>query len=89
MNNSIQWVDLVTLVGVGAIVTGALWKAWGMITQLRGEIQGVRETIQDVRLEMARGYVTTSSLANVEQRLADSIDRLGAKIDRLVEQRSA
>ncbi|WP_448953088.1 hypothetical protein [Labrys neptuniae] len=51
---------------------------------LTGRVEGLRDEIVTVRLEMAREYASMAAVTAVEERLTDTLEKLGDKFDDLV-----
>ncbi|WP_448952106.1 hypothetical protein [Labrys neptuniae] len=51
---------------------------------LTGRVEDLRDELVTVRLEMAREYASTAAVTAVEERLTDTLEKLGAKLDALV-----
>lgn len=77
----IQWNDLATIIGVISIVGGGIWRAASMIT-------GLRQELTQYKVEVAERYVSSASMTALEDRLANAIERLGDRLDRVFEQRT-
>ncbi len=76
MSQAIQWGDLATLLTVAALVTGGIWRAASMIG-------GLRQELTEYKVEVAEKYVSAQSMREMEDRLINSIERLGDRLDRV------
>jgi hypothetical protein len=78
MNTDIHWGDLVTLTTISLLIGGGIWQAASMIA-------GLRQELIAYKLEVAEKYVSSQSMREMEDRLMNSIGRLGDRLDRLFE----
>ena len=81
MNASIQWTDLATALGMLVMLIGALWRGWAMVQAVRDELAGFK-------LRVAEKYVSSDSLREIEDRLVAAIERLGERLDRVIDKAS-
>ena len=82
MNQTPTWYELSivygAIVGAGGIVAAVTAWLWGQLGRLRGDLS-------DFKVEVARQYVTTEALLQVEMRLVDAINRMGDRFDRVMD----
>lgn len=82
MGGTITWTELGAVAGflitAGSVVVYFVMFLWNKFNQQE-------KALADFRLESARTYVTTDALVKVEERLNMALDRLGDKLERLVE----
>ena len=81
MNQPIQWADFATLLTVAALVVGGIWRAATMIA-------GLRHELTQYKVEVAEKYVSAQSMRELEERLINSIERLGDRLDRIFEKKT-
>lgn len=62
----------------------ALARIEAVRVDITGRVEDLRDEIVTVRLEMAREYASTAAVTAVEERLTDTLEKLGAKLDALV-----
>jgi len=66
------------IVGAGAIVAG--FTAW-----LWGQLGRQQRDLSEFKVDVARQYVTTDALVQVETRLIDAINRMADRFDRVMD----
>jgi hypothetical protein len=72
-------VDFATVILPGVTLwTGALWFLWSRISN-------VREALAAFELGVAKDYVSSKNMRDLEDRLTAAIDRLGDRLDRRFE----
>jgi hypothetical protein len=71
-------IDLTTLLSGITLWTGAIWFLWS-------RINSVREALNAFELGVAKDYVSSKNMRDLEDRLTAAIDRLGDRLDRRFE----
>jgi hypothetical protein len=82
MNGSIQWSDIAPLCGILAVIGGVYWRGGIVIATLKADIA-------NVRIEMAREYVSRETVTSVEGRLTSAIEKLGDRLDNILRELSS
>jgi hypothetical protein len=69
------------IVGAGTIVSGFVLRLWARLNDMDKEHN-------DFRVEVARNYVTAEALAQVEQRLIATINRMADRVERALDRQN-
>lgn len=89
MAQFISWNDLYTLAGVLVMVVGAVWHINNTVNEMRRESSEsdalLRKELADYKIEVANRYVTSDAIRQWKDELTQAINRLGDRLDRLVE----
>lgn len=93
--------EAATLIALGALVLTAMggFAAWvirfgkaesamEVARASQAEVDAVKGQLAAFKVEVARDYATASMVAAFEMRMAAAFDRLGDRIDRLIESRA-
>lgn len=73
--------DLLKIGGAALTIGGLLWRA-------ASREAAIRQDIANIRLEMARDYVSANAMREIAGQLGDQIARLGDRLDRVLEKNS-
>lgn len=89
MSAAVQWSDVATVIGILAVMFGGLWFLWSRIAQAEDRavvsVTAVKSDLADFRLKVAEQYVSRDNLKDLEDRLVQAIERLGDRLDRVLE----
>ena len=86
-----------TALAVTALGGGVAWvlrfgkaeSAVDVATRAQAAADAISKELAEFRIEVARDYATTSTLASVERAVTEAFNRLSDRIDRLLELRPA
>jgi Tfp pilus assembly protein PilO len=85
MNGAITWEQIISLLAIAGVCSGAWWFlfSYNLATrkELQKEIQGLRQELAAYKLEVAERYASVDHLKEVESRLVMAIDKLTDKLD--------
>jgi len=80
-------VDPITWGEITSVILPVVTLAVGSVVWIQKQINDVRKDLSEYKESVAKEYVTQTTLEKVEGRIVEAINKLGDRLDRLLERR--
>jgi len=80
-------VETITWGEVTSVILPVVTLAVGSVVWIQKQINDVRKDLAEYKENVAKEYVTQNTLEKVEVRIVEAINKLGDRLDRMLERR--